>query len=226
MDIILIGGLWLDASAWDAVLPGLRDAGHTPVAVALPGQGDGNTSATLADQLDAVLATIDAASGPVLVVGHSASATLAWLAAERRPEKVARVAFIGGMPTGEGDPYAPFFPVADGVVPFPGWEPFTGPDSDDLDDATKEQVAANAHPVPEGVVMAPVAYGGTARHGVPAVEICPEFSPEDAKGWVEGGQAPELAAAESLEYVDIDSGHWPMFSKPDELARVIADLAT
>ena len=30
MDLVLIPGLWLDGSAWDAVLPGLRSAGHTP----------------------------------------------------------------------------------------------------------------------------------------------------------------------------------------------------
>lgn len=29
MRIVLIPGLWLDGSAWDAVLPGLRAAGTT-----------------------------------------------------------------------------------------------------------------------------------------------------------------------------------------------------
>ena len=89
MDVLLIPGLWLDGSAWDAVLPGLRAAGHTPHPMTLPGQGDGSASATLDDQLDAVVVAIDAADGPVTVVGHSAGAALAWLAADREvPESL------------------------------------------------------------------------------------------------------------------------------------------
>lgn len=83
-------------------------------------------SATLDDQLATVLAAVDAAPGKPLVVGHSAASTLAWLAADRRPERVAKVALIGGFPTADGQPYADFFEVTDGVMPFPGWAPSRG----------------------------------------------------------------------------------------------------
>lgn len=96
MDILLIAGLWLDASAWDDVVPPLEARGHRPVPIALPGQGDGSRSATLDDQLAAVLAALDNAAGKAVVVGHSAAATLAWLAADARPEQVAKVVLIGG----------------------------------------------------------------------------------------------------------------------------------
>jgi len=36
---------------------------------------------------------------------------------------------------------------------------------------------------------------------------------------------PELAKVKHLEFADIDSGHWPMFSKPNELARLLTDVA-
>ncbi len=55
MDILLIAGLWLDGSAWDDVVPALEELGHQPVPLTLPGQGDGSTSATLDDQVAAVL---------------------------------------------------------------------------------------------------------------------------------------------------------------------------
>ena len=49
MDIVLIGGLWLDgSSAWEKVIAELEVLGHRGVPVVLPGQGDGNASATLA----------------------------------------------------------------------------------------------------------------------------------------------------------------------------------
>jgi pimeloyl-ACP methyl ester carboxylesterase len=55
-----------------------------------------------------------------------AACTLAWLAADARPEKVAKVALIGGFPSADGEPYADFFEPKDGVMPFPGLGPIRG----------------------------------------------------------------------------------------------------
>jgi pimeloyl-ACP methyl ester carboxylesterase len=127
MEIVLIAGLWLDGSAWSAVVPALEELGHRPVALALPGQGDGASSASLDDQVAAVLSAVDAAAGNPMVVGHSAAATLAWMAADARPERVAKVALIGGFPSTDGETYANFFEPVAGAVAFPGWGPFEGP---------------------------------------------------------------------------------------------------
>jgi pimeloyl-ACP methyl ester carboxylesterase len=223
MDIVLIAGMWLDGSAWDAVVPELERLGHRPVPLTLPGQGDENADATFDDQVAAVLAAVDAADGRALVVGHSAASALAWVAADARPEKVARVALIGGMPSPDGETYFGFFEPVEGVVPFPGWEPFEGPDSDDLSSEQKASVAANAIPVPAAVTQGVVRLTDERRYDVPVTLVCPEFTPAQAKEWVEAGEVPELAKASRLEYVDIDSGHWPMFTQPRELARILAD---
>ena len=225
MDIVLIAGLWLDAGVWDDVSRALGALGHRAVPVRLPGQGDGHTTATLADQEAAVVAAVDAARGRPLVVGHSAACSLAWLAADRRPAQVAKVALIGGMPASDGDTYADVFPVQDGAMAFPGWAPFEGPDSADLDEDTQQAVAAAAVPVPAGVCQGVVRLADERRYDVPVVLVCPEFSPAQAREWVDGGAAPELAKVSHLSYVDIDSGHWPMISAPDELARVLASAA-
>ena len=63
------------------------------------------------------------------------------------------------------------------------------------------------------------------RFEVPVTVVCPEFSPDDARAWVAAGDVPELAEATSVDYVDLDSGHWPMYSKPAELAALLASLA-
>jgi pimeloyl-ACP methyl ester carboxylesterase len=225
MDFILVAGLWLDGSAWDAVVPHLRELGHQVVPLWLPGQGAPPATATLADQHAAVLAAVDAAVGPVVVVGHSAAGTLAWMAADARPDKVARVEMIGGFPSGDGQEYANFFEAVDGVMAFPGWEPFDGPDSADLDESERDRIASAAIPVPEAVAKGIVHLRDERRFDVPVTLICPEFSPAQAREWVDGGEVPELAKARHVDYVDIDSGHWPMFTRPAELAALLVKAA-
>jgi pimeloyl-ACP methyl ester carboxylesterase len=225
MDILLIGGLWLDASVWDDVVPALDQLGHRPIAVALPGQGVGTASATLDDQVATVVAAVDATAGKPMVVGHSAASTLAWAAADARPDKVAKVALIGGFPSSDGALYASFFEVKDGVMPFPGWGPFEGPDSADLDERARDRIAGAAIPVPEAVAKGVVRLTDERRFDVPVLLVCPEFTPAQAKGWIEAGEVPELAKAKHLSYVDIDSGHWPMVTQPVELAQLLAKAA-
>ena len=64
--------------------------------------------------------------------------------------KVAKVVLIGGFPSADGEPYADSFEPKDGVMPFPGWGPFEGPDSADLDEEARRSIASAAIPVPEG----------------------------------------------------------------------------
>lgn len=225
MDIVLIAGMWLDGSAWDDVVPELERLGHRPVPVTLPGQGDGNADAAYGDQVAAVVAAVDGAAGQTLVVGHSAACALAWVAADARPEKVARTVLIGGMPSEDGETYFGFFEPVDGVVPFPGWEPFEGPDSDDLSAEQKATVAAGAIAVPAAVTQGVVSLTDERRYDVPVTLVCPEFTPAQATEWLEAGEIPELAEAARLDFVDIDSGHWPMFTRPVELAGILADCA-
>ncbi|XVU21338.1 alpha/beta fold hydrolase [Actinoplanes sp. CA-054009] len=217
MTIVLVGGLWLDGSAWREVVPELERQGRAAVPVQ-------PTGLTLTDQIDAVVAAVDAAPGKAVVVGHSAASTLAWIAADRRPEKVAKVAMIGGFPGEDGKAYADFFEVEDGVVPFPGWAPFEGPDARDLGEQARKEFEAAAVPVPEAVARGVVRLTDERRFDVPVVLVCPEFSPDQAREWVTGGELPELARVKRLDYVDIDSGHWPMFTRPRELAEILAAL--
>lgn len=225
MDIVLIAGLWLESTVWDEVVAALATQGHRGVPVSLPGQGDGDVAATLEEQTEVVLAAVDACEEPPLAVGHSAAASLAWIAADRRAEGIAGTALIGGFPEVDGAEYAPFFPCVDGVMAFPGWEPFEGADSADLDADAKARIAAAAIPVPEAVATGTVRLTNPARQQVPVTVVCPEFTPEQAMEWIDAGEVPELAEVERLRLVDIVSGHWPMITRPTELAAILADVA-
>ncbi len=110
-------------------------------------------------------------------------------------------------------------------MPFPGWGPFEGPDSADLDEEARRSFAAATIPVPEGVTKGVVHLADERRFDVPVVLVCPEFSPAEAQEWIGAGQVAELPNVKHLEFVDIDSGHWPMRTQPTELARLLAAAA-
>jgi pimeloyl-ACP methyl ester carboxylesterase len=162
---------------------------------------------------------------PIGGLTYRAACSLAWIAADARAGKVSKVALIGGFPSPDGEPYFAGFPVQDGAMAFPGWSEFEGADSADLDDAARQAFASAAIPVPEGVIRGVIKLADERRYDVPVVLVCPEFTPGQAKEWIDHGEVPELAKSNNVSFVDIDSGHWPMISAPAELARVLSRAA-
>ena len=74
MHIILVPGLWLDASSWRDVAPALEAAGHRTHPLTMPGVGASSTDSAgigMADWVAATVAQIDHLDGPVVLVGHS-----------------------------------------------------------------------------------------------------------------------------------------------------------
>lgn len=147
------------------------------------------------------------------------------MAADARPDRVAAVVLIGGFPGSDGELYAGFAEATQGWSVFPGWAPFEGPDADDLDEQARTRFEARVVAVSEDVVRGVVRLTDERRFEVPVVVVCPEFTPDQARTWIEQGEVPELAKARRVEFVDIDSGHWPMFSAPDTLATILVDIA-
>jgi pimeloyl-ACP methyl ester carboxylesterase len=61
------------------------------------------------------------------------------------------------------------------------------------------------------------------RYEVPVTVIACEFSSAMLRKWIEQGQpyVRELAKIRDVDYIDLPTGHWPQFTRPQELARVI-----
>jgi pimeloyl-ACP methyl ester carboxylesterase len=231
MDIILIPGLWLDGSSWDAVTPALERAGHRARALTLPGMGsrDSERSAiTLRDHVDAVVAAIDEAAGPVLLVGHSAGSGIGHAAVDARPDRVARAVYVGGFPTPDGRPLLDGLPAENGEVAMPDWAE-VGEEANvaDFDEESLARFYARAIPAPEGVVAGRQQLCDERRYDVPVTAVCPEYTADDLRSWVEDGAEPvsEFARIRDVEYVDLPGGHWPQLTQPDKLAQVILDAA-
>lgn len=232
MHIVLIPGLWLDDSSWDRVTPVLEQAGHVAHPLTLPGlesKDADRSQITLQDHLDAVLAAVDAVpadEGKVLVVGHSLGSALAFAAGDARPDRVARTIFIGGFPAADGEPLGSFT-AENGEIPLPSWEDIGEDDLKDLDDAARADFRARAVPSPERVTTDTLHLSTDRRYDVPVTVICPEFSAAQLHAWIDGGEpsVQEFTKLRDVEYVDLPTGHWPQFSRPDELGRAINDAA-
>jgi len=226
MDIILIPGLWLDSSSWDRVTPALEQAGHRALPLTLPGmesRDSDRSGISRQDHVGAIVNAIDAAEGPVVLVGHSLGAGLAHAAVDARPDRVSRAIYIGGFPTGDG--VAETFPAENGEVPLFDWSNFDEADLRGLDQAALADFRERAIPSPEKAANDPQVLTDPRRYDVPVTMICPEFSVEMLKEWIAEDMEPvrELAEIKDVTYVDLPTGHWPQFSEPDELARTILD---
>lgn len=232
MNIILVPGLWLDASSWDGVSPTLEQAGHQTHALTLPGMISGATdraSITLRDHVSAVVEVIDScdpADGKVAIVGHSGGAAIAHAAVDARPDRIARVVYVDGWPAGPGDAINLELPTRNGEVPLPDWSVFDDEDLVDLDESLRAAFRQRAIPSPERVAKDPQELSDERRYDVPATVIACAFPGAKLREWLDTGEPSlqELGRLRNVEYVDLPTGHWPQFTRPAELARVI--LAT
>ncbi|WP_164233827.1 alpha/beta fold hydrolase [Microbacterium hydrocarbonoxydans] len=226
MDIILIPGLWLDASSWGDVTPALERAGHRVHPLTMPGVGapaEESADISIADWVAAAVAEVDAIDGPVAVVGHSGGGNVAWGVADARPDRVVRVILVDTAPPPPGFGISEF-DVVDGVIPFPGWDFFPDEDVHDLDEATRSRTAALTHSVPARVPTDAISlsdHGG--RHRVPVTLLMGGADREAVERMLAEWPpyAEEFRAIAQSEVVRIGSGHWPQFSVPARLAELI-----
>ena len=231
----MIPGLWLDGSSWDEVTPSLQQAGHRTHPLTLPGMESKDadrSKVTLRNHVDAVVAVIDSfdpADGKVVLVGHSGGGAIAHAAVDARPDRVARVVYVDNVPLGDGGVINDELPAEDGEMPLPDWSRFEEQDLVDLDDERRTRFRERAIPSPAHVATDPQQLFDERRYDVPVTVISSEFPTAVIRELIEQGHpyVRELAKVRVVDYVDLPTGHWPQFTRPEDLGRaIVASLDT
>ncbi|TME84684.1 MAG: alpha/beta hydrolase [Chloroflexi bacterium] len=226
--IILVPGFWLGAWAWDEVAEALRADGHQVTALTLPGleSPEADRSAiTLSDHVDAIVDAVRAADAPVVLVVHSASGFSGYAASDRVPERIASVVYVDTAP-GKGALDPDFKGAEKPLV----WEDIEKEENlDGLTDEQKETFRRRAVPVPGGVLRESIELTNDARRDIPSTVIATGYTSEQYKGyardhpeWSFLAGIPELR---NVAWVDLPTSHWPMWSRPMEVAAIISEVA-
>ncbi|MEO6473295.1 MAG: alpha/beta hydrolase [Aeromicrobium sp.] len=229
MNIILVPGFWLGASSWDKVSPVLEAAGHNVNAITRPGLDSVETDRRaigMASTISALVEVIDQTVGDIVLVGHSGGGNVVYGATDQRPDRISRVIYVDSGPMPDGAAVNTSLP-GDGVeIPLPPWDLFRENGDADLRDLTDEMLAdfrAQAVPEPWGVANDPLSVSNPARFDVPITMISTTFSREEIDGAIEAGVPffAEVPRIHDVEIIEFPTGHWPQFSKPEELAAHI-----
>ncbi len=227
--IILVPGFWLGAWAWDEVAATLRADGHDVTAITLPGLESTDadrSSITFADHVDAIVNAVHGGA----VAGRARRA-------QRRPGSPATppatVSRIGSPPWSTSIPpraSAPLDPDFKDVEKPMVWSEIEEEENlDGLSDAQKATFRERAVPVPGGVIREPFELTNDARKDIPSTLICTGFTAEQYQTYAkEQPVASFLAGIPELRnatWIDLPTSHWPMWSRPTELAAIIGDVA-
>jgi len=234
--IILIAGHWLGAWAWDEVLEHLKTDHARAIAMTLPGLDEddpGRAAKTLEDQAAAVLDVIarhgEFEDQPAIIVAHSGANAPVSLVLDRHPELVHRVVWVDSGPVAPGSVYAPDLPEGVEELPLPPFDVLGQQASlEGLSPEVLERFRARAVPEPGPVLRQPVELTNDARRTVRTTLVCCSIPSAQMLELARSGHAmfAEVANLEHLDVVDLPTGHWPMWSRPGDLAEVIQSAAT
>jgi pimeloyl-ACP methyl ester carboxylesterase len=224
--IILVPGFWLGAWAWDEVAEALRADGFEVTALTLPGLESADadrSSITASDHVDAICRAIEEAGRPVVLAVHSAAGYAGYAASDRMPERIAAMVYVDTAP-GKGAPDPEFEGVERPMV----WEEIeSGENLEGRSQEQRETFRRRAVPEPGGVLREGVELTNDARRDIPSTLICTGYTAEQYREYAKEGHSflagiPELR---DITWVDLPTSHWPMWSRPRELAAIIGDVA-
>lgn len=223
---VLVAGAWLGSWAWDEVVADLRAAGQGAHALTLSGLAGKRRDEPVGQQThvqDIVGAVERLDLRDVVLVGHSYSGIPVGQAAERIGDRLARVVFVDSNVPADGESFVSAWPdgraaVEASIAEHGGfWAPLTAEEyaGQGLTDEQISRIVAGATPHPGATLTEPARLerplGALPATYIKCLLDWPEPSPDVA----------ELLKSEHWRLVELNTGHWPMFSEPHELARIL-----
>jgi pimeloyl-ACP methyl ester carboxylesterase len=233
--ILLIAGHWLGAWAWDEVLEHLTTDHSHSIAMTLPGlDGDDPERAakTLDDQAAAIKDALTRAGAsedqPATLVAHSGANAPVSLVLDRHPEFVRRVVWVDSGPVASGSAFASNLSEELEELPLPSFDVLAQQASlEGLSAEVLERFRARAVPEPGPVLRQPVELTNDARRSVRTTLVCCSIPSAQVLELTRAGHPmfAEVANIEHLDVIDLPTGHWPMWSRPRDLAKAIRSAA-
>ncbi|MDQ3694662.1 MAG: alpha/beta fold hydrolase [Chloroflexota bacterium] len=245
---VLVGGAWLGGWAWDEVTNKLRRAGHEVYPVTLTGLGERADEATPEVGLETHIADIVTVIetndlNNVVLVGHSYGGVPVTGASDRVAERIGRVVYVDSGPIPDGLAYIELDPsirdfierkvVAEGdgwLLPPLSWDELETELGAGLSGIAPEMLAAaraRMTPQPFKTYTEPLRLTNPERESLPKVAILCSFPEAAVRGLIASGHPiGTMMAGPEWRFVELLTSHWPMWSRPDELAAVLDEAVT
>jgi pimeloyl-ACP methyl ester carboxylesterase len=235
---VLVPGFWLGAWAWHSTAAELRRHGHDVYPISLTGLGERAHLARPETDLDVHVTDVvnllryeDLRD--VVLVGHSYAGSVVTAAADRVTDRVAQLVYVDTGPLPDGVAQVEFTPPAerernaasvadhgDGWrLPPPPWADLaTG--VPDVDDSIVTLLRERSVDQPWATATAPVRLTG-AWEKVPRLGVLSSFTAAQAQGMAGTMPLYRHMADDGWRYEELPTWHWPMLSRPIELAAIL-----
>lgn len=243
---VLVGGAWLGGWCWQGVARRLRDEGHDAYPVTLTGLGErvhlASPEVDLETHISDVVNLIEYEGlRDVVLLGHSYGGLVVTGAADSISERISRLVYLDTAPLPNGTAIIETFPPEvrqriEGQVekygqgwkwPMPSsWEEVVGFGSlEGVGDDHLGLLRSRATPQPFGTYTRPLRLENPAREALPKLGIVCSLSLAQVNEMISRGHplAKELSSP-NWRFVELPTGHWPMFSRPEDLAELLLDL--
>ncbi|KOU19112.1 esterase [Streptomyces sp. WM6372] len=234
VNFVLVAGARLGAWAWDEVAPCLRAAGHGVYPLTLSGLADKRgVPAGQATHVQDIVAEVERQGlRDVVLVGHSYSGIPVGQAAERIGDRLARAVFVDSSVPTDGESFVSAWPdggaaVKASIAENGGFWPLAPASHYDGEGLTDEQIArlvrgSTPHP---GATLTEPAVLARPLSELPATYILCVLAGAEHEDAEPDKDVAELLDSKHWRLIKMDTGHWPMFSQPRELARILLDAA-
>jgi pimeloyl-ACP methyl ester carboxylesterase len=244
---VLVGGAWIGAWAWRDVARRLRAQNHEVYPLSLTGLGDRSHLASPEIDLETHIADIvtlleSEDLRDVILVAHSYSTMPVTGAADRIADRVKQLVYVDCSPIPDGmafiDVYAPaeremverqVKEQGDGWRwPLPTWEELEAVLQASLagvDEAQRAEFRARASDHPIGTFTQPL---HLTRSGepLPKLGVLCSFSESQLQEMIAAGHPwTRQMSGPEWTYADLLTSHWPMFSRPADLAAILDEAS-